>query len=231
MADRRDEVLDALMIGDSIGVVADRFGLAKADVREILKDETDRAADGAEMRAEWMLTQRRLRRMELAFDRYAIENLDCNAALIAIKASERRASLSIAGSAQPSHLVAITHAKALEEAPTSTQQLRNVLDNVLGITHRERQLLDRHELDGDNSPEVLAEINQLRADRGKPPLDEDKQDQPSGWPREPAAIRRKTGPPGSPWLGLGAATSGPAAPGGVDADSPPSPADGASVRS
>ena len=132
MADRRDEVLDALMIGDSIGVVADRFGLAKADVREILKDETDRAADGAEMRAEWMLTQRRLKRMELAFDRYAIENLDCNAALVAIKASERRASLSGAGSAQPSHLVAIIHAKALEAAPTSTESALRVLQQLRG---------------------------------------------------------------------------------------------------
>jgi hypothetical protein len=38
-------------------------------------------------------------------------------------------------------------------------------------------LLDRRELDGDHSPDVLAEINELRAARGKLPLGQDpKQD-------------------------------------------------------
>jgi hypothetical protein len=32
-------------------------------------------------------------------------------------------------------------------------------------------LIDRREQDGDNSPAILAEINCLRAERGKPPLD------------------------------------------------------------
>ena len=68
------------------------------------------------------------------------------------------------------------HAKAIEQAPTSTQLLRSALDNLRGITYQERQLLDRRELHGDSSPEVLPEINQFRAARGKPPLDEDKPD-------------------------------------------------------
>jgi hypothetical protein len=38
------------------------------------------------------------------------------------------------------------------------------------LTPRERELLDRRELDGDGSAEVLAEINELRAQRGKPPM-------------------------------------------------------------
>jgi hypothetical protein len=50
------------------------------------------------------------------------------------------------------------------------------LDSLLGISHQERELLDRHALDGDNSPEVLAGINQFRAARGEPPLDENKPD-------------------------------------------------------
>jgi hypothetical protein len=132
MADR-DAVLDALMEGSSIEAAADRFGLREAEVREILKDETDRAYDGEELRAEWTLTARRLRRMELKFDAKAIADLDCTAAIVAIKASERRASLQGAGSALPSHLLTIMHAQAIAEAPTSTQLLRNSLDNLLGI--------------------------------------------------------------------------------------------------
>lgn len=61
------------MVGDPIVVVADRFDLRQDEVREILKAETDRAYNGAEMRAEWALTARRLRRMELTFDKLAIE--------------------------------------------------------------------------------------------------------------------------------------------------------------
>ena len=54
--------------------------------------------------------------------------------------------------------------------PTSTQEIRGLLDDVMRITPRERELLDRRELDGDGSAEVLAEINELRAQRGKPPM-------------------------------------------------------------
>lgn len=133
MADR-DAVLDFLMTGGSIKAAADRFDMRETEVREILKAETDRAYDGAEMRAEWTLTARRLRRMELAFDAKAIAELDCTAAIVAIKASERRASLTGA-SAPPAHLVTIMHQNALEEAPTSTEHLRRVLD---ALRHPER---------------------------------------------------------------------------------------------
>jgi hypothetical protein len=64
------------------------------------------------------------------------------------------------------------HYTAPQVQQTSTQKLRGVLDSILHISPRERELIDRHELDSDNRPEVLAEINQLRAERGKPPLDD-----------------------------------------------------------
>jgi hypothetical protein len=93
----REAALDAMMDGHSIGVVADRFGLAKAEVREILREESERRFDGAAMRDERALTARRLWRMEPKFDKQAIDNLDCTAVIVAIKASERRASLSGGG--------------------------------------------------------------------------------------------------------------------------------------
>jgi hypothetical protein len=126
----REAVLDALMDGHSFEAVADRFGLEKADVREILREESERTFDGAAMREEWALTARRLRRMELKFDKQAIDNLDCGAAIVAIKASERRASLSGAGSAVPSHLLMVMNQHAVEHAETSTESLRRVLDEL-----------------------------------------------------------------------------------------------------
>ena len=61
----------------------------------------------------------------------------------------------------------IQHAPAAKK--TNTQEMRDLLDDIMGITLRERQLLDRRELDGDESTEVLTEINELRSARGKPP--------------------------------------------------------------
>ena len=69
--------------------------------------------------------------------------------------------------------VKLIHEARPEENKTSTDKLRRLLDNIQHISQRERQLLDRRELDGDESQEVLDEINQLRAARGKPPMSPD----------------------------------------------------------
>ena len=46
------------------------------------------------------------------------------------------------------------------------------MDSILKIGPRERELLDRLELQGEDTPEIRDEINQLRAERGKPPYGE-----------------------------------------------------------
>ena len=122
MTDRDDEVLDALAAGASIRACAARFDMGESDVRDILKAETDRASDGAEMRAEWMLAARRLRAMELAFHRKALDDLDCTAAVVAIKASERRATLTGAN-APAAQLVQVMQTQASENEPTNTQKM------------------------------------------------------------------------------------------------------------
>jgi len=92
-----------------------------------------RVYDGTDMRAEWALTARRLRRMALAFDKKAITGLDCAAAVVAIKASERRATLTGAN-APPSHLVTIMHQQVSEEQPTSTQKMLDAIRRLRGET-------------------------------------------------------------------------------------------------
>jgi len=121
-----EAVLDALASGDTLAAVADQFRLSKAEIRRIIKSEVDRVFDGSEMRVEWMLTARRLRRMELAFDRKAVEQLDCAAAIVAIKASERRATLTGAN-APPASIVTLMHANASEEQPTTTAKMLEVV--------------------------------------------------------------------------------------------------------
>ena len=119
------------MIGGlSLAGVADRFGISKSAVQAILKQETDRVYDGAEMRAEWMLTARRLRRMELAFDKKAVEQLDCAAAIVAIKASERRATLTGAN-APIGHAVAVMTQSA-EEPTSSTEKMLEAIRRLRG---------------------------------------------------------------------------------------------------
>jgi hypothetical protein len=111
----------------------------------------------------------RLDQLEMAFEGKAIRDRDVAAGALMVKIAERRATL--LGLNPPlGHAVQVIQHEPVEKK-TSTEELRDVLDNIMRITPRERQLLDRRELDGDGSPEVLAEINELRAARGKPPYD------------------------------------------------------------
>jgi len=113
----------------------------------------------------------RLDQLEMAFEGKALKDKDVPAGMLLIKVAERRATL--LGLNPPlGHAVQVILHEPVEKK-TSTQELRGLLDNILGITFRERQLLDRRELDGDESAEVLTEINELRAKRGKPPMGSD----------------------------------------------------------
>src|SRR5262249_43214376 len=105
------------------------------------------------------------------FDKAMAGDGDRDAGILYIKASERLATL-LGMNAPIGHAVQVIHATALVGQQTSTEEIRGILDNIMHISVRERELLDRRELDGDDSPEVLAEINELRPARGKPSLPE-----------------------------------------------------------
>src|SRR5215469_13054021 len=141
-----EAVLDALAAGLTIPAAAARFGLTETEVRGLRKAEADRLADGEEIRQEFALANRRLLKMEVAFHEKAMAEMDPTLAMIALKTNERRFSLNGGGAAQPSHLLMVMNQRTMQEFPTSTRLLRNSLDNLLGITHQERELLDRREL-------------------------------------------------------------------------------------
>ena len=104
--------------------------------------------------------------LQQAFREKALVDQDTAAGGLLIKVAERRTTL--LGLNPPiGHAVQVIQHAPAEKKKTSTQEMRDLLDDIMGITLRERQLLDRRELDGDESSEVLVEINELRAARGQ----------------------------------------------------------------
>jgi len=142
-----ETVLDALAGGLSIHACAAQFGLPEAEVRAIRKAEADRLADGEEIRQQHALANRRLLKMELAFHAKAMAEMDPSAAVIALKANERRFSLNGAGAAQPSHLLMIMNQQKIEAAPTSTDRLRRVLDELKAEGNPPAQLAGKPDQD------------------------------------------------------------------------------------
>jgi len=118
-----EKVLDFLMLGGTVRAAAERFGTPQKEIREIIRLETERCADPTEIRNEWMLASRRLRAMELAFHKQALDQMDPTSAVIALKSNERRSALAGGGSAQASHLLMVMNAQKMEEQPNSTARM------------------------------------------------------------------------------------------------------------
>ena len=159
-----DDMVQAIADGLTIAQAADRFGVSVDEVRDAQKQALAAFSDGGALRLDWMLEAKRLAACGLRFYQIAMRDNDPQAAVIFIKASERRATL-MGANAPAAASVKLIHETRPEEHQTSTQRIRAALDNVMGITARERELTDRNELGGDDSPELLAELDELRAAR------------------------------------------------------------------
>jgi len=159
--DRHELVADALAEELTIAEAADRFGLTQVAVQAIFAEETRRCYDSRASRGSWALGARRMEVLERKFYRKAVDELDATAAVVAIKANERRASVSGANQA-------IAHAVHLMVAPpeykNSTEQLSETMDRFLGIGPRER-LLENKELHREDM--TLEEIDELEAFRAE----------------------------------------------------------------
>ena len=169
-----ETILGALADGLTVGKAARVLGIAEGEVRAALKETADNFRNGERLREAWALEDIRLHRLGLKFFHKAMESDgDCQAAVTYVKISERRATL--AGANAPiGHAVTVMH-QAAPPKLTSTQRIRAAIDNVMGISARERELLDKEsEIDGPGiTPEESAEIDELRKARGKGPRAED----------------------------------------------------------
>jgi hypothetical protein len=128
----REKVLDAKSDGMSVALISRRFGMPEHEVRDILHEEIARRSDGDFLRESWSLTLRRLEIMEAKFGRQAIDNLDQGAALVALRANERRASLSNAGSTTINMMMTPVPAKRQLSIEDLIQRHKK-LNNALGV--------------------------------------------------------------------------------------------------
>ena len=92
MIDRENMVL-AIASGLSMSQVADRFNVSVDEVRDAQKEALAAFSDGEALRLDWMLESKRLAAIGLKFYQIAMRDSDPQAAVIFIKASERRANL------------------------------------------------------------------------------------------------------------------------------------------
>jgi len=160
--EREDEIVQAVADGLSATKAAQQFGVGVNKVRELIKRATDALADGETLRREWMLEDRRLRSIGLLFYDKARREGNPADAMIFIKANERRSVMNGAN-APTSYQIHLMNEVAPIHNKSSTVQVRAALDNVMGITPRERELLDKqqHPLIGE-APLTDAEVSELK---------------------------------------------------------------------
>jgi hypothetical protein len=168
--DEADAIVLAVANRTPVRDIAKIYGITEAEVHATVDQRAADMFDGAKLRRKMMLEDRRLQALGEPHYANGLAG-DVASAVTYVKISERRATMT-GMSAPMGHVVQLIHAANLPKEQTSTERIRSVLDNILHITHRERVLLDRHELEGDNDPATIAEINKLRAARGEPPLGE-----------------------------------------------------------
>src|SRR5215468_4848459 len=147
-----EAMVQAIADGLTLAQTADRFSVSVDEVRDAQKQALAPFSDGDALRLDWMLEAKRLAACGMKFYQIAMRDNDPQAAVIFIKASERRATL-MGANAPAAASVKLIHEAKPEEHQTSTQRIRHALDNVMRITPRERELLDRCELEDDKSPE------------------------------------------------------------------------------
>jgi hypothetical protein len=127
--------------------VADRFNVSVDEVREA-QSQLAAFSDGDALRLDWMLESKRLAAVGMKFYQIAMRDADGAAAMIFIKASERRATL-MGANAPAAATVKLIHDPQPEQhkRSKSMHEMRGLLDNIMGITFRERQLLDQRDLE------------------------------------------------------------------------------------
>jgi hypothetical protein len=156
-----DRIFEARASGRTARDVAREFDVTVKQVNDIVETKVDELHSGAGLRQSVGFALYRLEKMELKFHARAMaDDGDCASAAIALKANERRATLS--GSNAPlGHSIQLIGGAAPEPL-TSTQSLQKAFDEIRFVSPRERELRDRarygdHPLDESEQAE-LAEL-------------------------------------------------------------------------
>ncbi|MGY8682667.1 hypothetical protein Q2941_33540 [Bradyrhizobium sp. UFLA05-153] len=157
-----------------ISKIAETYGITEAEVHATVDQRAADMFDGVNLRRKMFLEDARLAALGVPHYEKGLAG-DVASAAIYVKISERRATMTGMNAPQ-GHVMQLIHQSAPVKQLNSTQEIRAAIDQVCGITSRERELLDRREIDGDKDPAILEEVNQLRIARGKRPTAADDPD-------------------------------------------------------
>jgi hypothetical protein len=121
--DDLDDILLAFSKGLSVVEVSRKLGLAENEARDTLKRAIARCAESETLRADWVMSGRRMLAIELKFCELALEgDGNATAAAIAIKANERRSALT-GSNAEIGHTVRLLGGPAPAKQHSATAML------------------------------------------------------------------------------------------------------------
>src|SRR5215831_17238935 len=114
----RDLIITAMAEGETAARVAQRLGVSIKQVRAAMSEAVADMASADTLRAEWFLEDHRLKTLGLWFYEIALRDNDPQAAVVFLKASERRATLGGANAPTSFVIHATTHFFVNETATT-----------------------------------------------------------------------------------------------------------------
>jgi hypothetical protein len=170
--ERHEAVCDALATGRSVRAVAREFGMPEHEVRTILAEEAKLCFDGERLREHVALEVRRVRAASL---KYFNEGWSCVTVSwpreFYFKGVERLMYI-LGANARQQYAVHLMNQAPPEDNRTSTAKMLDAIRDMTGETPRETELEDRWRYQNDRSPELVEELNALRAARGEDTIEE-----------------------------------------------------------
>jgi len=170
-AETRDAIVMWVASGKSFREAAREFMTNECTVRQVIKEEAERACGGEYMREMWFLESRRLHAAGLkCYNKGMAGAGDATALGIYVKLVERHAVL--AGANMPAtHVVNVTTSTA-PIARTSTDELKLALDRLSNYAPREQELEDKDWHKQPMTADELQELDDFRAVRDRKRIEE-----------------------------------------------------------
>jgi hypothetical protein len=147
--------------------------MLEREVRAILQEEARLCFDGDRLREHVALEVRRVRAASLKYFNKGMELRDGELATgIYFKGVERLMYI-LGANAPQQYAVHLMNQAPPEDTRTSTAKMLDAIRDMTGETPRETELEDRWRYQNDRSPELVDELNALRAARGEDTIEEE----------------------------------------------------------
>jgi hypothetical protein len=155
----REVIVTAMAAGETAAKIAARLGVAVRRVQEAMREAVADMASADTLREEWFW----LRTLGLRFYEIALRDNDPQAAVVFLKASERRATLG--GANAPTSFVIHATNQVPFHQKTGTEKVAEALDRLMGVSERERELQHRDDFTEAERAELVALEDAREAER------------------------------------------------------------------